>query len=577
MKLLSIRNLWSELKSVLKRFPLVMSMALLGTAAGVLLVDSASYFLGEEILVNVLITSVLGFLLFLALRFYTERNTSRTGLFQIVAGSFLVLYYLLLPDHYQGNEFEHVLRSILYGIAFFMAITFSPFIKHEELNGFWQHNRHLFTRVFFTGLYTGTLYLGLVLALASLESLFDISIRSEFYFELWIAVVGLVATSFFLAGIPKKLSSLNVLKDYPKGIRVFSQYILLPLLGLYFVILYAYTAKILFTGVWPEGIVSTLIMVFSFVAIFTSFLLHPLTSDKAYPWVARFSKWIYVFIIPMVAILFWAISIRVGDYGLTERRYYVIAIGLWLLSTSVYFIFSKKKSLKFIPISLFFISLMTSFGPWGALGLSQSNQIKRLESLLTENNLILNGFMQPATNEVPVEAQKNIQNILYYLSSYHGLSVLEPWVPLDFYFPDDCLSQVSCFMTDVLGLESQQYSYYNDDFLNLYLPSDSTKQPVDITGFTQIIPDIHYFTYSDSNMSVLNEIFYIELEDKQKIEIELSEWLAGLKGLHSKEASAQDLTIKTDAGMLILDHLNIKNLGKSDQVIESFNGTLLLP
>lgn len=574
MKIPSIKQLWIDLVAVLKRFPLVMSMAALGSASGILLVDQAVYIAQEDSLVNVLITSVLGFLLFLALRFYSEREKSKTAVLQLLALAFLVVYYLLLPDHYQGNEFEHVLRSILYGIAFFMAITFSPFLKQKELNGFWQHNRYLFTRVFFTGLYTGTLYLGLVLALFSLESLFDVSVQSEFYFQLWIAIVGLVSTSFFLSGIPADLSSLEKLSDYPKGIRVFSQYILLPLLALYFVILYSYTGKILITGIWPEGIISTLIIVFSFLAVFTHFLLHPLSGNKSYLWVGRFAKWIYVFILPMIAILFWAITIRISEYGLTEKRYYVIAIGIWLLLTSFYFIFSRKKSLKFIPISIFTISLLTSFGPWGALDLSKTNQLGRLEALLSSNGLLSSEGITSSDLVVADEDQRSIQNILYYLSSYHGLSVLSPWFENLDAISLDCKTQVSCIMTDILGLENQSYSYYDADYLNLYLNDKELLRDLDISAYNRLIPELNYYAYSN-DLEIKNGQLEIELEDGI-VQVDLSGWLESLKSQSSGEVDLKTLSIIDEEKTLILNHVNINNIS-NDPEIQSFNGFLLLP
>jgi len=58
----------------------------------------------------------------------------------------------------------------------------------------------------------------------------------------------------FPRGDPEDLQSLDTSTVYPKSLKLFSQYILFPLVLVYFVILYAYLAKILFAWDWPQGL-----------------------------------------------------------------------------------------------------------------------------------------------------------------------------------------------------------------------------------------------------------------------------------------------------------------------------------
>ena len=76
--------------------------------------------------------------------------------------------------------------------------------------------------------------------MTALKLLFDVSIHEELYVEIWIVTIGFFNTWFFVSGIPDDFDQLDTIYEYPKGLKIFSQYVLLPLLGLYLLILYSY-------------------------------------------------------------------------------------------------------------------------------------------------------------------------------------------------------------------------------------------------------------------------------------------------------------------------------------------------
>jgi hypothetical protein len=64
----------------------------------------------------------------------------------------------------------------------------------------------------------------------------------------------------FLAGFPRDFSNPATISDYPQGLKIMTQYVLLPLVTLYLLILYAYLAKVIFTAHWPSGWVAYLVL-----------------------------------------------------------------------------------------------------------------------------------------------------------------------------------------------------------------------------------------------------------------------------------------------------------------------------
>ena len=151
-----------------------------------------------------------------------------------------MIYFFLLPKSWAEAYGDIILQIILLGLAFFVSITFAPFRIKNEINDFWQFNKILFLRLFFTTFYSGILFIGIILAYASIEQLFEVDIHEKLYLETLVFITGILCTHFFLCGIPKNFKKITKEKKYPKGIKFFSQYILIPLLIIYAIILSVY-------------------------------------------------------------------------------------------------------------------------------------------------------------------------------------------------------------------------------------------------------------------------------------------------------------------------------------------------
>jgi hypothetical protein len=117
-------------------------------------------------------------------------------------------------------------------------------------------------------------------------------------------------------------------------------------------------------------------------------------------------------------------------------------ICLWLIGIASYFNFSKTKDIRLIPYSLFILGLLTSFGPWGSLRVSERSQHSRLQSFLQSYHLIANGKIQTLADpkvefdtdalkpaKMNFEDNKEISSIVAYLFSRHGFESLEKYIP----------------------------------------------------------------------------------------------------------------------------------------------------
>jgi hypothetical protein len=429
MKIPSLSNLIREAWRTFARFPVTLISACIGVVCLLILAEGNSQ-QQYDFLWRFVLPASLGLPLFTVAEVFCDKHNLSVKLRWVLrsAGTvFLVLYTFTLPTVFHNAPYDYLVRYALLSIGLHFLVAFLPFADREQVNGFWQYNKVLFLRFLTSALYSAVLYLGLVIALVATKELFDFSIRDKRFLQLFVAIAGVFNTCFFLAGIPEKPATLNEDSSYPKGLKIFTQYILLPLVVVYLGILYAYEIKIVLAWSWPKGWVSHLVLWFSVVGILGLLLVHPVRELAENRWVRTFSKWFFAALVPLVAMLLLSILRRISDYGITPNRYFVL-VQAWALALVVaYFMVSKRKDIRIIPQILCFLAFFSSFGPWGALSLSRSSQTGRLMAILTHNQILVDGKIQRISHAIPFEQQKEISSIIDYLLRIHGVESLSMW------------------------------------------------------------------------------------------------------------------------------------------------------
>jgi hypothetical protein len=429
MKLPSIQQVYREASRAVRRFPFVLFCALAFVLTALIIMEAESR-PRPSIVFPIVLGAALGVPLLTALALCAEKRKWSPGLstgIQLLGVLMLVGYSFTVPTNLPQEPASHFIRFALLAAGLVLLVMIAPYLKRGEVNGFWQYNKTLYFRLFVAVVFSVVLFAGLAIALAALDNLFGVSVPDRRYGELWVLVAGLFAPWFFLSGIPEDLDGLDKIEEYPKGLKIFSQYILMSLVVVYLVILYAYLIKILLQWSWPKGWVSSLILGFSATAIISLLLMHPIRDRSGNAWIQAAGKWLYIVIIPLIVVLFLAVTERIGDYGITESRYAGIALGIWLSAQVLYFLFSKSKSIKFTIGSLCLLVFLVSLGPWGILGLSENSQVGRLRNLLLKNGILVGGKIQKEHGSVSREDAQDINSIIKYLEDIHGYDAIQPW------------------------------------------------------------------------------------------------------------------------------------------------------
>lgn len=520
MKLPSVQHILSESSRSFKRFPFAIISAVIAAASAIYLTES-DYGEGAFLIQKLLLISLLGISMFIVIVLTTERKLSSPRLTLAAQGGgvlLLLIYYFFMPVDIIDAQGKHFIRFILFFLGMHLLVAYLPFAGNNELNGFWQYNKSLFLRFLTAVLYSGVLFLGLSVALLSIDQLFGIEIREELYLELWIVLAFVFNTWFFLSGVPRNLNSLEGLKDYPTGLKVFTQYVLIPLVIIYLFILYGYTIKIMVEWQWPEGWVANLVLGFSIVGIFALLLLHPIRNQVEYRWIKSISRNYYITLLPLVILLLLAIWVRISEYSFTENRYFVLVAGLWLGVMALYFIFSRKKNIKVIPASLAAIVFLSSFGPWGAFSISENSQINRLEKYLTKNEILIEGRVRPAPTDVPFEDEREISAIFRYLTDIHGLSGIEPWFEQDsetwkkIMETEENSAMLPQKIVEELGLD--YVSRWESEGVITRSFNASGGHPVPVDEYDWMVADLNLDTGRDTAMiDIGSETFFIKMDE----------------------------------------------------------------
>jgi len=333
MKLPSIQQIAAGAGQSFVRFPLVLINALCGTVAAILLIDYEGP-AGASFLFQVMFAAILGIPLLFGLEQIAEKrkwNMWPSLGVQLLGILLLLLYSTTVPTHIPHAPGFHTLRLLILIIGLFFFVSTAPFWGKNELNGFWPYNKSLFFRLLTSLVYSVVLYAGFSFALAAMDNLFGIDVPGKRYGELAILMLGVFTTWVFLSGVPGDLDAREQATDYPKGLKIFAQYILSPLVLVYLFILYAYLAKILIDWDWPQGWVSKLILGFSATGLFTLLLLYPIRDLPENRWIRLAWRWFFYILIPLLIMLPLAVWRRVSQYGFTEERYLALVLVGWLI------------------------------------------------------------------------------------------------------------------------------------------------------------------------------------------------------------------------------------------------------
>jgi hypothetical protein len=482
LKLPSFSYVLDAFLAACRRFPLPMLAAFIGTFAVMNLIEM-DYRQDHSGFVKILMTASLALPSFLAAAILSEKRgwIATRWLPSAVVLGLLAVYLGTLQFNGDEPGMNTVIRFLGLNLAAHLLVACLPFFDETPLEDFWEYNRLLLTNFIVGAVYSLVIFAGLGIAILAVNELFDLHIQDQVYGHLFAIVAGIVNTSFFLSNFPRQYENLaSGSASYSLVNRNLTKYILIPITAIYFLILYAYSAKILFTWELPRGWVGKLVLGFSIAGMLTYLLNYLLVKYDDSSLIRGFRRWFFYVLLPMVGLLFVAVGRRIGDYGVTEERYVVATAGVWLLMVCLYFIFSRKDDIRFIPASLAVVAILTVLGPLSAFKVSERSQIGRLKSLLEKNGMFADGKVVPAKDSLETGDGERIRDLLYYLYEHEHFQAVAGWFPGKISSGKPDWTEINELIN---GLKIKGLPVA-DTYCNYYF--DLLKTPLSIAGYEQL-------------------------------------------------------------------------------------------
>lgn len=335
------------------------------------------------------------------------------------------LYGILIADFAKVTEIWRA--AALAAAAFFLLMAVPAFTtervhatdRMREVDG------RIVLRVIGVLLYGGALFAGLALALAAINTLFELDLESTIY--------GHVFGWIFLALVPWVVA--GGLDDYVRPhteagavARVaqrMAAFLVPPLLAIYYLILYAYAVRIAVTGEVPKNLLSPLVIAAGALGALALLLFDPRTDSRATMRPLRLAA---PFFIPAALLGLWALLPRLDQYGWTEfRALRVIVLSTFgALATAATFEVLRKRrlSLHWLPTAIAAVLLLSAIGPWSFVAVSRRSQQERLADALVAAGFTRDASGSPADTLVAHDIYQGVRGSAAYLQEHHGVASL---------------------------------------------------------------------------------------------------------------------------------------------------------
>jgi putative membrane protein len=449
-----------------------------------------------------------------------------------------IVFYRFYYLYEVGKElfFDNSEKLLATGIIFFLFFLLAPIIgKKDEEEKYFQS---VIVDKAVTVLFSVVLFLGLTVVFLTVDGLSLIKLEGKIYVETWLFVVFVFAMIFFASKLKKVDENLEEYEIH-KVFKFLIYFIIIPLITIYTGILYIYFGKMLITRSWPQGLVSHLILWYTIFSLFIMIMVTPMT--KKDPVAKVFKKYFPFASIPLLALSIVSISKRISQYGVTELRYFIVLLGIWLIFCMVSSIFKARLSI--ILISLIAVVYISVFSPVNNRRITIMSQNKRLERILIKHGLLKDGKL--VKNSGLNENQKyEITDVLNYIlgirDKKEGIENVQPFGKSD----GKPYTNIDEFKKAV-GIDHSWYEYGSgtDDYyavftINEKQQNDSYNVVEEVNGYEYLVSNITSYNFendlprefsgkypvkiSEKNISVYNG----NIENgKEIIKIEISEIL----------------------------------------------------
>lgn len=376
-----LKKNFMNFENTLLRFPVSTFMGLVIGILMCLVVDDYSF---SDKLIGYVTTCLVGLFVFIFIEILNgklnKKPTEISGMLSYVPGFVIVFLTYRLIGRTWDNEFS---KNFIYffGLCFFFI---SLSLIAEKYNNPTNHEFYVYRIIrslFISTLLSFIVWLGVTLIIFSIFMLFGLRGMDEYILKAMALSLGTLNLWMFLNNFPSEAEE-DSWEEPQFGLKILNN-ILIPIEIIFSLVLIAYFVKIIAQGVMPLRIVCYLALVYGILAFFIIFFS---------PERRKNSNVLIRFYLPcsslvFLGLMYYTMGHRISNFGLTENRYYVVLIGIYLTLFMIYNILCNRKSNVISIAVLALFILVSTIGPINSYNMSLNSQAKRFDKLLKENNI----------------------------------------------------------------------------------------------------------------------------------------------------------------------------------------------
>lgn len=492
MKLEILKSKLQTLVKTIKIYPMVLLAIFIATIFSIMEIWKIEFnVLNSTLIVDLIISSLYFAMSYMIVKLIiTDKNIEITNgqkavvyaIVSVIVG--LLCYFLIIKvdkSLYLKNQITQMGLFFALFIGMFVAGHFNTEIDYAD------YAVKIILAIIESLIYCVTIFVGIVAILYTTKELFKLNFNlSNLIVTCAVVIFLLLNATIILSKFPLKYCEENLKIKWLLPFKFLFTRIIAPLFLIYGSILLLYIIKVVVLKAIPNNIITNLILWYGLLSVVVLFVSKTV-QDK---FIKIYDKVQPVILLILSGMMFYSIGIRISYYGITEGRYMVVMGGIFIVISMIYYLFFNKKTYITIPTTLLILTLISSVGPVSAYNISKIDQKNRLEKMLIEENLLVNGEIKPQKNINPAKI-KEIKDKLDYFTRKHSAKELA--------FLDEKFTTSEINMKRVFG-------FRGDEFESLYGKNRfyaNNKLEIDTTGYDRLLENI-VFEYDFTNQSINN-------------------------------------------------------------------------
>lgn len=468
----SITSVFKGSVKTFKNFPTVMAMAVAFTLIVIVKIESNR----RGIEGNVLLLDSLQWAFMLggtsslaAITYVRTRSKGKTpfllanieGLL-IAAFAFVLLYFFSIRENpiVSGLSLTDLSLSRMVVAIAISLIAFVTFAAYPKEQSSFSAALFMALKAFSVALVYGLVIGGGTAAIAAtIEALLFPNMSSSVYAYLS-TLAGFLAFTFFVGYFPDfdpkaEDPKREQAQDQPRFIEILFEYILIPIMLAFSLVLLIWVIRILLPGQAP--LVDILPGTIGSYAI-ASIALHIFVTH--YPSkLARFYRLVtpYVWVIVIICSLI-HLSRQIQVEGLNTAFYWFILIATFTILSAGFILIFKQKAHLIMTCCLSILLVVAVLPRVGVAELPVRSQIRRVERILEDEGMLTGGTLTPATTEPNNEVKTKITNAITFLA-WSDIDDLPPWFDRKMRDPEIFKQSFGFQMSGYTDFPDQTYLY----------------------------------------------------------------------------------------------------------------------